>query len=439
MAAGPIRPLARRWTPERVADALVPMRDHLVERLPREIAAARGLTRDQRELIVDEAIDYMVTQYTKPIMDRLTLDRAFWSAASFRVRRAHEGRGATVRAGWQRVDLGNLELPATEIEPESAAVERIERETLLEFAATLTLRERHVLACKYNGERELGRVLIARRLGLPADEVRRAERSIARKLEAFAAIISAGTLCELRQPAIMALAEGADAVAEERAARMHLRHCTACQAEFATHLHAVRTGALQRRLGQLLPLPAVTEAGGRRRGPWETVWDWLTRPFAHESAVSAAQVGAGRGIGTAIAAKLGTLCLAGGAIVGGGAYCIDRLGDEPPAPPAIAAKPRAEARTTPDPPLPTGGRSAALQTAAQVEPAKTSRHRRSRRSDGTAFAAGAAATRHEREAPISPPVTTSNGSSIAEFEPGPVDTAAPKPAAAPATGAPEFP
>src|SRR4051794_35047847 len=106
MAASLPRRELRAWTPERVAQTLVPLRDGLVDRLPREIAAARGLTRDQRELVIDEAIDYVVTEYGKPIPDRFALDRAFWAAASYRVRRVHEGRGATVRAGWQRVDAG---------------------------------------------------------------------------------------------------------------------------------------------------------------------------------------------------------------------------------------------------------------------------------------------------------------------------------------------
>jgi hypothetical protein len=187
MADGSWRRRNARWTPERVAALLVPARDALVERLPRELAA-RDLTPDQCELVIDEAIDYMVTEYSKPILDQLSLERAFWAAASYRVRRAHEGRGATIRAGYQRVDFDDLQLPADDGEPEAAAFARIERETLLEFAATLSSQEREVLACKYQGDRELGRVLVAQRLCLATAQVRRAERSITRKLERFAAV-----------------------------------------------------------------------------------------------------------------------------------------------------------------------------------------------------------------------------------------------------------
>src|SRR5215210_6202526 len=97
------------WTPERIAHELVPFRDQLVARLPRELAAARDLSFDQRELVIDDAIDYMVTQHAKPIATREELERAFWASASYRVKRTHEGRGATVRAGWHRVDLEDLE------------------------------------------------------------------------------------------------------------------------------------------------------------------------------------------------------------------------------------------------------------------------------------------------------------------------------------------
>jgi hypothetical protein len=112
---------ARAWDAERIASALAPRRDHLVEQLPRELAAARGLSRDQCELVIDEAIDYMVTEYAKPITDRHALERAFWATASFRVKRIHEGRGATVRAGWQRVDIEDVEIAAVDPDPAASS------------------------------------------------------------------------------------------------------------------------------------------------------------------------------------------------------------------------------------------------------------------------------------------------------------------------------
>ena len=129
---------ARQWDAERIARALVPRRDYLVNRLPRELAAARGLTRDQHELVVDEAIDFLVTEYANPIADEATLERAFWAAAALRVRRVHEGRGEIVRAGWRRVDVDEIDLPAPDGDPISNVVRQVERGALVEFAATLT-------------------------------------------------------------------------------------------------------------------------------------------------------------------------------------------------------------------------------------------------------------------------------------------------------------
>jgi hypothetical protein len=439
MADEPPRRSAQEWTPERVANALVPLRDRLVDRLQGEIAAARGLTRDQCEFVIDEAIDFMVTEYDKPIPDRFSLDRVFWKAASLRVRRVHEQRGATIRAGWQRVELGALELPGDALDPDSATVQRLERQTLLEFAATLTQDERQVLACKYGGDGEQGRRRIARSLGLTPAQVRNSERSIARKLERFAAIIAAGSLCAHREPTIFALAEGADPGDQELVARLHLQHCSACRTAYAAHLHAVRSGALQRRLGQLLPAPTTADLVERRRGgPWASVWDSLTRPFVNESSASVAQLmGAARGAGALVAAKLAAICLAGGLIVGGGVYCVQRLGAHPPLPAARAATPHAHA--TVEPRLPRPGESAALRISTTRTASKPRSTSTSHRSSGTAFATGPSRTRHEREAPITPATTTTTGAPVAEFGPGPATTSPPAPAAAPSSGAPEFP
>jgi hypothetical protein len=139
---------ARRWSSQQIADALVPRRDRFVTEINRELPMARGLTVDQCELVVDEAIDYLVTEYRRPIEDLAALERAFWAASAFRIRRMHEGRGATVRAGFQRVALDHLELEGPAIDPEAAALQRAETEALLEFAASLSPSERMVLVCK---------------------------------------------------------------------------------------------------------------------------------------------------------------------------------------------------------------------------------------------------------------------------------------------------
>ena len=439
---------SRTWDAERIATALVPRRDRLVEQLPRELAAARGLTRDQREMVIDEAIDYMVTEYAKPVTDAEVLERAFWATASFRVKRVHEGRGATVRAGWHRVDVDDVEIAADDGDPAAHALRAVERGALLEFAATLTEEERLVLACKYvDDAKEQGRLVIARRLGLPVPQVRRVERAINRKLERFIAIISAGSLCSHREPAIEALAGGAASTQQELAARVHLDHCSACKVAYVAQVNALRTGELQRRIAQLFPVPAGAEASRRRGGPWEAITDWASRPFASEATTTGAQLAAGaRGIGAIATAKLATLCIGGTVVLGGATYCATSLiGSEPP---PREQRPRAEApvakRSTPAQPrepLPSAGPTvAAVRKASEREAAKrrTARRQEQREAQRNASASGDPETRHERETPISPPVEVA-GTQVSEFEPAPAAPVAPAPAAAPATGAPEFP
>jgi hypothetical protein len=226
-----------RWTPEQLALALVPRRDQLVAQLPREIAAARDLSRDQCELVVDESLDFIVTQYTRPITDADALERAFWSAASFRVKRAHEGRCATIRAGWRRVQLDELRLPADDQDPQALAVANVERALALEFAAGLHHGARLVLACKYGGpNRVLGRKLISRRLGMQIGEVRKHERTITRELARFTLIVSSGTLCKHRASALAAFAAGTESREQELLARVHIVHCARCRADLAARL-----------------------------------------------------------------------------------------------------------------------------------------------------------------------------------------------------------
>ena len=437
------------WDAERIAMALVPRRDRLVDQLPRELAAARGLSRDQRELVVDEAIDYMVTEYAKPITDRDVLERAFWATASFRVKRVHEGRGATVRAGWHRVDVDDVEIAAENGDPAAHVVRAVEHGTLLEFAATLTEDERLVLACKYaDGAKEQGRLVVARHLGMPVPRVRRLERAIARKLERFVAIVAAGSLCSHREPAIAALADGQASEEQARAARVHIEHCSVCKVAYVAHLRALRSGELPRRIAQTLPVPVGAEGARHRGSPWDAFVDWLSRPFTSEAANTGAQLAAGaRGVGAVAATKLATICIGGAAVVGGATFCATSLlGPEPPPkvgprieapPPTRTAPDRGDDRLPSAGPTLTAVREAADRAEARRRKQKR-RERRRRDAQRTAFASGNPETRHERETPISPPVEVA-GAPVQEFGPGPTGATTVAPAAAPSTGAPEFP
>jgi hypothetical protein len=420
------------WTAERIAQELVPVRDQLVQRLPREIAAARDLTLDQRELVIDDAIDFMVTEYAKPVTVSDELERAFWAAASFRVKRAIEGRGATVRGGFRRASIDDLDRIPGADDPEAIVVRRDEQLTLLEFAATLTPREREVFACKYgSGPKVIGRKLLARWLNLPIGEVRSTERQIALKLERFVAILAAGSLCSYRSAAIRSLAAATASEAEAAAARLHLKHCSACRTVYAEHRHALHTGELQREIAGLLPLPVFDRLAEDRplRGFF---LDWMTRPFSGERTAVAAQAassGAGRGVGTVAAVKLASICLGGAALTGGAAICVQQLAP-PPTKPSQRA-PRSDAKRTDDPTIP-------IAEVSSREPKRVATPTPTPASGSTKDRNPAAPDRHESDTPISPAPSDAQTAGADEF--GPSSASAPStPASAPATGAPEFP
>jgi DNA-directed RNA polymerase specialized sigma24 family protein len=323
------------YSPEQIADILMPRRDRLVNQVPRELAAARGLSRDQWEVAVDEAIDFLVTEFDKPLRDPESVEAVFWKAVSNRIKRLRAGRGATVRAGWRRVGLEHADLPSLDADPAEIAVHREEQATLLEFSATLTEGERQVLVCQYSGgERIRGRRVIARMLNMRIGEVRKHERNLTRKLERFVAVVAAGSLCAHRETQLAAIGSGLLSDEAERIARFHLMHCAACRAEHAAQLRAVRSGQLPREIANLLPGPVVVDTTRHRAGMWDWLPDWLTRPGAHEAASHGTQIGiASRGLGAAAAAKLAALCIGGVSVVGGGVYCLYSLpSSEPPIP-----------------------------------------------------------------------------------------------------------
>ena len=298
-------------TADQRAALLVKQRDTLLGQLPARLPGARSLGRDTCELIVDEAIEYTSLEHTEPIARIDQLTALFWGACANRVKRAAEGRYDTVRAGWRRDDDSALDtlVAAGADEPLAAALRREERELLAEVLRTLTPRERAVIAVKYMGPSNatLGYKKVARHLALPLGSVRAAERSIREKFD---------------------------------------RCATAARA---------REAALERKLGQLLPVPPAADEARRRFAGWRDVAaDWLGRPFAPDSAAAATQVatnGAGRGAGSVLAVKLATLCIGAGGVVGGACVATGALpardNEEPVTRPATRARPTHTPTSTP--------------------------------------------------------------------------------------------
>jgi hypothetical protein len=255
----------------------------------------------------------------------------------------------------------------------------------------LTIREREVIAVKHMGpgNQALGYKRIARHLALPIGEVRAAERSIRDKFE---------------------------------------RYATAARA---------RDAALERKLGQLLPVPPAADQARGRIGAWRDVLaDWLGRPFSSDATTTATHLaasGAGRGAGTALAVKLGTLCLGGGII---GAACLatgvlPRQADRD----ALAQRPARTATPTPTPTPERVARNAQSLTRVRA-PVNTPTARKRARSAATQAARG---SRDHEQTPASPAPADAAPNGGSEFDPTyqPSRPAAPAPVPA-APGATEF-
>jgi hypothetical protein len=307
-------------TAEDRAQALATRRAELLARLPRKIPAARSLNDVDRELVVDEAIDYVVLGNTSPVEKASDLERVFWTAADFRVKNAVAGRSQTVRGRFTRASADALNDIADDSDPVSAVEHAEEIRLVREFAETLADRERRVLRVKYfSGTSEpLGYKKIAQHLGITQASARAADRAIQRALEQFAAVYTAGQLCPTRELEIAALAAGTANRRQARLARAHVAHCQHCHTTYAEQLRAIRSAAFERKVASLLPVVEVQE---RRpvRGAWDAVADWVARPFGHDTAATAAQLaasGAGRGAGTIAMLKIAGVCMASATAVG---------------------------------------------------------------------------------------------------------------------------
>ena len=370
---------------------LIERRERLIAQLPRRFSRAGSLSRDVQELIVDEAIEFAALEHGGDIGSGDELAALFWSACDVRVRRAAEGRYDTVRAGWRREDITLLErLEGGADDPLLATLEREERAIVADVLRALTVLEREVIAVKHMGpgDQALGYKRIARHLALPIGEVRAAERSIRDKFERYATV-----------------------------ARAH-------------------EAALERKLGQLLPVPPAAEQARGRIGAWRDVLaDWLGRPFSSDATSTATHLaasGAGRGAGTALAVKLATICLGGGSVIGAACVATGVL----PAPTDRDGRARPPARTaTPTP-------AAAAEREPPITRARATRHvtrpKRPTPRRPAATQGGKRSRDHER-APASPAPADAARDGSNEFDPlyQPSQPAAPAPVPA-APGATEF-
>lgn len=218
-------------SPEEAAHALKAKRADLRKRLDwrRDVA---GLPAHVRDEIVDEAIG-LVVMSSKPIRDEQHLQGAFWSSIGYLLMAHRSGRRDLHVGSRRRVEFEPVAevLPGDDDEPFDlvAAQERIA--TAADLMAQLDPFEQRVMAVM--AAHGLGVKRAAKAMGEPIKTVLAAQRSAQRKLDQVAAITAAGRMCDYRQPAIHAHAQGVAEGEQEKVARAHLAACSGCRSSYA--------------------------------------------------------------------------------------------------------------------------------------------------------------------------------------------------------------
>ena len=250
-------------SPEEAAHALKAQRVDLRKRLDwrRDVA---GLPEHVRDELVDEAIG-LVVMSSKPIRDERHLQGAFWTSIGYLLMEHRAGRRDLHVGSRGRVDFEPIAevLPGDDDEPFDlvAAQERIA--TAADLMAQLDPFEQQVMAVM--AVHGLGVKRAAKAMGKPIKTVLAASRSAQRKLDQVAAITAAGRLCDYRQQAIHAHAQGNAQAEQEKAARAHLAACAGCRSSYATLVREMRGREFQRAASAaFLPPPVLAvELHGR--------------------------------------------------------------------------------------------------------------------------------------------------------------------------------
>jgi len=266
-----------------------------------------------REEIVDEAIG-LVVMSRDPIRNEQHLLGAFWSSVGFLLAERRAGRHGLRVGSRKRVELDQVAVRAPDgSEPFDLVALRERFAQAADWMTQLDPFERRVVALM--AARGLGVKLAAQALGEPVKTVLAAARSADRKLEQIAAIAAAGRMCEYRQPAIIAYAEGDAQAQQEQRARAHLAACAGCPRFYAQLLREMGSRDFQRAASAAFLPPPIALAGGH---------GWVERLaglFPHGRVPSGGAAGeraAGLlgGGGVAKAAAAGTALVIAGAGVG---------------------------------------------------------------------------------------------------------------------------
>jgi hypothetical protein len=204
---------------------------------------------------------------SKPIRDEQHLQGAFWSSIGYLLMAHRSGRRDLHVGSRRRVEFEPVAevLPGDDDEPFDlvAAQERIA--TAADLMAQLDPFEQRVMAVM--AAHGLGVKRAAKAMGEPIKTVLAASRSAQRKLDQVAAITAAGRMCDYRQQAINAHAEGTAHTEQETAAKAHLAACAGCRSSYATLLREMRAREFQRAASAAF-LPPPVLAAGVLHGRW---------------------------------------------------------------------------------------------------------------------------------------------------------------------------
>ncbi|HTB49419.1 MAG TPA: hypothetical protein VK701_00445 [Solirubrobacteraceae bacterium] len=232
------------------------MRAELRRKLDWRRDAAR-LPAQIRDELVDEAIG-LVVMSSKPIRDDQHLQGAFWTSVGYLLMERRAGRHDLRVGSRRRVEFDPIAevLPDGEDGPVTLIAAKERMAAAADLMAQLDPFEQRVVSVM--AAHGLGVKRAAKAMGEPVKTVLAASRSAARKLDQIAAIRAAGRMCDHRQRAIHAHAEGTAESREETAARAHLAACASCRSSYAVLVREMRGGEFQRAASAaFLPAPVL--------------------------------------------------------------------------------------------------------------------------------------------------------------------------------------
>jgi RNA polymerase sigma factor (sigma-70 family) len=253
--SAPIREHDLRVAPSDPEQALVWAAEVLCEHRPRELELATsyrecaGLTKEQLEdLFQDTALALLDRRFE----NREHLLRAFRSGMKKRALRHHRDERSRRAILTRHATTLNPGPPIDTNDPEQRVLALEERCLIEEFIRELNPAEQGLLRLLAEG---VSTRRLARRLGVPADQLYATKISYERKRENYTLLYSTGRLCGYRSHTIARLKERQQTSPElAQRAIAHLQGCPRCRAEHKITPRGLRL-AFEQQAAALIPLP----------------------------------------------------------------------------------------------------------------------------------------------------------------------------------------